>query len=80
MIDKIKKLSIESLEDVIRIRRHIHKFPELSFQEKETSAYIQTELKNIGIPFTKGHVKTGIIGTWLRVRAAADGKLTYFVR
>ena len=63
MIDKIKKLSIESLEDVIRIRRHIHKFPELSFQEKETSAYIQTELKNIGIPFTKGHVKTGIIGT-----------------
>ena len=63
MIDKIKKLSIESLEDVIRIRRHIHKFPELSFQEEKTSAYIQTELKNIGIPFTNGHVKTGIIGT-----------------
>ncbi len=63
MIDKIKKLSIESLEDVIRIRRHIHKFPELSFHEEKTSAYIQTELKNIGIPFTNGHVKTGIIGT-----------------
>ena len=63
MIDKIKKLSIESLEDVIRIRRHIHKFPELSFQEEKTSDYIQTELKSIGIPFTNGHVKTGIIGT-----------------
>src|SRR5699024_11762724 len=26
--------------EIIQIRRHLHKYPELSFQEKETSQYI----------------------------------------
>ena len=63
MIDKIKKLSKEFLPEIIRIRRHIHQHPELSFNEIKTSEFIQTELNKIGVPFTAGHVKTGIIGT-----------------
>ena len=63
MIDKIKKLSKEFLPEIIRIRRYIHQHPELSFNEIKTSEFIQTELNKIGIPFTAGHVKTGIIGT-----------------
>ena len=63
MINKIKKLSNEFLPEIIRIRRHMHKHPELSFQENKTSDFIQKELKKIGINFTSGHVNTGIIGT-----------------
>ena len=63
MIDKIKKLSKDFLPELIRIRRHMHKYPELSFEENKTSDFIQKELSNLGIPFTNGHVNTGIIGT-----------------
>lgn len=36
---------------VIKMRRHFHKFPEVSFEEKETSKKIQEELSLMGIPF-----------------------------
>ena len=29
------------MEEMIRIRRHLHRFPELSFQEHNTSAFIR---------------------------------------
>jgi amidohydrolase len=63
MIDKIKQLSKEFLPEIIRIRRHIHQHPELSFEEYKTAEFIQSELIKIGIPFTYGHVNTGIVGT-----------------
>ncbi|WP_085505411.1 M20 metallopeptidase family protein [Thalassobacillus devorans] len=34
--------------DLIRWRRHLHRHPELSFQEKETSAYVLRELEAMG--------------------------------
>lgn len=36
---------------VIRLRRHFHKHPELSFKEEKTSARIQEELSAMGVPF-----------------------------
>ena len=63
MIDKIKQLSKEFLPEIIRIRRYIHQHPELSFNEYKTAEFIQSELTKIGIPFTSGHINTGIIGT-----------------
>lgn len=59
--EKIKKLAAHYFETVRTIRRHLHQHPELSFKEFETSAYIQQQLKEAGISFTAGHVKTGII-------------------
>ncbi|HWI66457.1 MAG TPA: amidohydrolase [Symbiobacteriaceae bacterium] len=38
----------------VEARRHFHRNPELSFQERETSAYIATQLTAMGIPFTAG--------------------------
>jgi amidohydrolase len=38
----------------VAARRHIHRQPELSFQEKETSAYLAAQLTDMGIPFESG--------------------------
>jgi metal-dependent amidase/aminoacylase/carboxypeptidase family protein len=54
--EKIKKLATQYFEAVKTIRRHLHQHPELSFQEFQTSAYIQERLKEAGIAFTTGHV------------------------
>ena len=36
--------------------------PEVSFNENDTSIYVQNQLKEMGISFTAGFVKTGILG------------------
>lgn len=50
--------------EVVEIRRHLHQYPELSFEETETSAYLQDQLNQFGIPFKAGFVKNGILG-WI---------------
>ncbi|MBR8536211.1 amidohydrolase [Carboxylicivirga sediminis] len=59
---RIKALTQQYLNEIIAIRRHLHEHPELSFEEHQTSAYIQNKLAELGIPFKAGFVKTGIIG------------------
>ncbi len=44
------KTSKEMEEELITIRRHLHKYPELSFQEYETSRFIEKKLNEFGIP------------------------------
>lgn len=46
----INRLSDQIEKDVISIYRHLHQYPELSFQEKETSFFIEEILKKEGIP------------------------------
>jgi len=58
---QIKKLAQNYFLRIKGVRRHLHANPELSFQEYKTSEYIQKQLKEAGIEFTTGHVKTGII-------------------
>ncbi len=59
--DRIKALADEYFYETVEIRRHIHKYPELSFREENTSKYIQEFLTRYGIPFKAGYVKTGIV-------------------
>jgi amidohydrolase len=61
MINKIKELAETIFDDVVAIRRHIHKNPELSFKEHETSSYIKSILTTWGIPFTENIADTGIV-------------------
>ena len=61
MIQKIKELAENIFDDVVAIRRHIHKNPELSFKEHETSAYIKSILKSWKIPFTENIADTAIV-------------------
>ena len=58
-IDDIKKEKIMSVLElskkdhdyVVGVRRYLHQNPELSMEEKETSAYLQKALKELGVPF-----------------------------
>ena len=48
--------------ELVKIRRHFHKYPELSFQEVQTSKKIQDILSKLGIQYTTGWCKHGIVG------------------
>lgn len=52
------------ISDVLKIRRHLHMFPELSGQEYQTSQYIKNSLDSIGIP-SKIIGTTGVTGSIL---------------
>jgi amidohydrolase len=44
------------------IRRELHAQPELAFEEEQTAAVVCRELEALGIPYTKGVAKTGVVG------------------
>lgn len=62
MKNTIKKLAEQLSEEVIKIRRHLHQYPELSQEEHETSVFIQEKLTEYNIPFQSGIAGTGVLG------------------
>lgn len=61
MKSKIEELTKKYFPYVVECYHHLHAHPELSFQEFETSRFIQNELTKIGIPFKAGIAGTGIL-------------------
>ena len=61
---KIKiREEIKNIKDEIyAIRRHFHRYPELSFKEFNTAETISEHLDELGISHKKGVGKTGIVG------------------
>lgn len=59
--EKIKALAAQYAPEYIAIRHHLHAHPELSYQEFETSAFVQGKLKSYGIPF-EVKAGTGVVG------------------
>lgn len=51
--DKVKALAASYFTSTQAIRRHLHQYPELSFEEHETAAYVGEQLTALGIPFEK---------------------------
>jgi amidohydrolase len=76
-MEKIKILAKKYFEDINQIRQHLHKNPELSFQEFETSEFIQQQLAQAGISFKIGFVKTGIVAL---IEGKNPGKKTILLR
>ncbi len=62
--ETIKKQLNDIHQTVISIREHIHQNPELSFEEFNTSKFIQSKLTEFGIEF-QVIAETGITGTIL---------------
>ncbi len=55
----IAKKKLEAIQaQVVKWRRHLHVYPELSFEEVETPAYIAEQLKGMGIT----DIQTGVGG------------------
>ncbi|HIQ11259.1 MAG TPA: amidohydrolase [Caldilineales bacterium] len=50
------------LPNLIAIRRHLHQWPELSFQEYETSAFVAKQLHDLGVPHDIEVARTGVVG------------------
>ena len=44
-------------------RRHLHAHPELTLLEKETSAFVQARLTELGVAFTPGIGGHGVVAT-----------------
>jgi amidohydrolase len=62
LIKEIRELSGKIHGDVVRLRRHLHTYPELSFDEHHTAAFVKSELDTIGIPW-KPIATTGVLAT-----------------
>jgi amidohydrolase len=58
-------------ESVIDLRRTLHQWPELGFQEKRTSALVAERLQALGIEVRTGLAQTGVLGT---LRGNGEGK------
>ncbi len=68
----VKTLADEFKRYGIEIRRKIHSYPELSWQEKETTTLIVKELETLGIPYVRP-AETGVIAI-IQGTKAGEGK------
>lgn len=63
VIPKIKELAMLLQDQLVEWRNHLHRWPELSFQEQKTSEFIQKILDQYGIEYKSGFAQHGIVGT-----------------
>jgi len=61
MLDTIKKLAGSYSNEFIEVRHHLHANPELSYEEFNTSAFIQSKLREWKIPY-EVKATTGVVG------------------
>ncbi len=59
---EVLRRDAEALEKtLVSDRRHLHQNPELSFEEVQTSAFVQERLRDLNIPFTSGIGGYGVV-------------------
>jgi amidohydrolase len=61
MLERIQAQAKQIAPQVIEWRRHLHAHPELSYQEFQTSAFVQEKLKQMDIPYQVMST-TGVVG------------------
>lgn len=79
MIDvtRIKQLARSYFNDIVSVRQHLHKHPELSFNEFNTQKYVIGQLKHIGIENIKMMANTGVVAL---IEGKDAGKKTVALR
>ncbi len=73
LIHTIQQLAEAHHSEVIRLRRHLHAHPELSFEEKETAALVASELKYLGMEVQRDVAGHGVVGLLHSTASAAGG-------
>lgn len=58
--------------EMVEWRRHLHQYPELSYKERETAAFVAEKLESFGIEVRTGLGGHGLIGT---VQGALPGRV-----
>ncbi len=61
--EKIKQLAKNFSSEFVEVRRDLHQYPELSFNEHQTSKYIRKKLQEIGIERIQTVAETGLLAT-----------------
>ena len=62
MENTLKEKISEMKDWLVEIRRRIHMYPELGFEETETSKLVSEWLERFGFQVKKGWAKTGVVG------------------
>lgn len=65
-IDAAHRLSPELIREAIEWRRHLHRHPEVAYNEHQTSGFIADQLGKFGFSVHRGLGGTGIVGTLRR--------------
>ncbi|MEA3322292.1 MAG: M20 family metallopeptidase [Bacillota bacterium] len=71
MLDKLNELLESRYDEMVEIRRYLHQFPELSFKEFHTAAYIAEYYKNLGIAHQTNVGGNGVVA---KIAGARPGK------
>lgn len=71
MLNKIFTLLEEHTNEMIEIRRYLHQYPEVSFHEYKTAAYIANYYEQLQIPYETNVGGNGVIAT---LQGAKPGK------
>ncbi len=61
LLQSIQQKSIALAEDTIKLRRHLHANPELSYQEYKTAKFVAENLKTAGLKPQEGVADTGLV-------------------
>ena len=61
MLDRIRALADDAFPEIVRLRRQIHRRPELAFCEHETAKLVHDELAALGLAVRTGVARTGLL-------------------
>jgi amidohydrolase len=61
--------------DIVAWRRHLHRYPELGFEEHKTAAFVAERLKTLGLEVHTGVAETGVVGVLRAPSADLDAVL-----
>ncbi len=62
MIDAIKSTADDVFADIVKLRRTLHRHPELSGEEHETARRVAERLRDLGLTVRTGIYGTGVLG------------------
>lgn len=77
LLSSVKEASQAAAGDVIKMRRHLHANPELSYQEHNTARFVADTLRSLGLNPVEGIAGTGVVAL---IEGKNPGKKTVALR